>query len=306
METIAQRVARATDAATARRVERIQSVWSGYGELARYELSGGRVSSVVVKHVQPGNELGLSHQRKVRSYAVEAAWYREWSRHLPPSCRIAQVYLVEELDDGWLFVLEDLDEAGFSQRIRSPRGAQRRACLDWLADFHAHHLGREPENLWPTGTYWHLETRPDELRAMSPGPLRDAAQIIDERLAGARFQTIVNGDAKPANFCFRPDGSAVAAVDFQYVGGGCGVRDVAYFLQGAADPLAGLNHYFSELRVSLSADVDADALEVEWRMLYPWAVADFQRFLAGWSPSWRSASPFESKLTEEVMREALE
>ena len=303
MSTTERRVADATSATSARRTERIQSVWSGYGELARYALSGGEAETVVVKHVTPPAGSGFSHRRKLRSYEVEAAWYGDWATDLPTGCRTARSHLAERFDGGWLFVLEDLDAAGFDERTRSPRGAKRRACLTWLATFHAHHLGRHPDGLWPVGTYWHLGTRPDELAAMAPGPLRDAAARIDERLSGARFMTLVHGDAKPANFCFRPDGEAVAAVDFQYVGGGCGMKDVAYFLQGEGDHGPALDVYFTALRAALPDDVDADALEAEWRALHPFAVADFQRFLAGWAPSWRSASPYEQRLTDAVLAE---
>lgn len=308
MKTIEERIAHATGATLAVRTERIQSVWSGYGELARYELIGSSLSSVVAKHVEPGPQTGFSHQRKLRSYAVEAAWYQNWNSDLPSGCSTARAHAVETLDDGWLFVLDDLNAAGFTGRHRSLEGDHMQSCLRWLATFHAHHLGRAPDGLWPTGTYWHLETRPDELDAMSNGPLKDAAHIIDQRLSNAQFQTIVHGDAKPANFCFQPSGDAVAAVDFQYVGGGCGMKDVAYLLQGNAEASqhsAYLDIYFQALQRAVPAGVSFDELESEWRNLYPWAVADFQRFLAGWSPSWRSASSHELRLTDAVIQEAL-
>jgi hypothetical protein len=39
----------------------------------------------------------------------------------------------------------------------------------------------------------------------------------------------------------------------------------------------------------------------EWRGLYPWAWADFQRFLAGWAPNW-SLQAHELALTRGVLR----
>ena len=65
---------------------------------------------------------------------------------------------------------------------------------------------------------------------MKDSPLKENAFLIDEKLYQSSFKTIVHGDAKLANFCFTKDGCRSAAVDFQYVGGGCGMKDVAYFL----------------------------------------------------------------------------
>ena len=123
-------------------------------------------------------------------------------------------------------VLEDLDAAGFPVRLASVSPLQLRSCLDWLATFHATFLGVAPEGLWESGTYWHLATRSEELAALDDLRLKEAAPVIDQRLSAARFQTLVHGDAKLANFCFSEEDDGVAAVDFQYVGGGCGMKDV--------------------------------------------------------------------------------
>jgi Ser/Thr protein kinase RdoA (MazF antagonist) len=156
------------------------------------------------------------------------------------------------------------------------------ACLAWLASFHACFLGEKPNGLWKVGTYWHLATRQEELAvtAKRDADLAARAPEIDRALNAARFRTFVHGDAKPANFCF--GGDRVAAVDFQYVGGGVGVKDVAYLLHGEPNARRALDTYFRLLRERLPSDVDGAALEEEWRALYPVAVTDFDRFLSGW------------------------
>ena len=70
---------------------------------------------------------------------------------------------------------------------------------------------------------------------------------------------------------------AVAAVDFQYVGGGCGVKDVVYLLGCLPDRLlaaradALLDDYFRALRAALrrrDPALDGAAVEAAWRALY--------------------------------------
>lgn len=302
-EQLNQLITRLTGASSVQSSERIQSVWSGYGQLVRFELAGAKLSSVVVKHVKPGKGDGRSHQRKLRSYEVEQTWYQDWASRCGEACRVARCLYAERQAGEWIFVFEDLDAAGFGRRQEFPSGRPLDACLRWLAAFHARFLGQRPRGLWKTGTYWHLRTRPDEHRSMARGPLRDAAAAIDSRLGAARFTTLVHGDAKPANFCFSADGASVAAVDFQYVGGGCGVKDVAYLLAGEQQGTVrrGLDVYFRALRGALGGD-DLDALEAEWRSLYPWAWADFHRFLAGWAPHW-SFLKHELAMTRQVLAE---
>lgn len=248
---------------------RLQSLWSGYGEVVRVRVDG---VPRVVKHVQPPAD---AHPRKLRSYQVERAWYLQHAPRCADVCRLPACFGAWSDGTESLFLLEDLDAAGFAERRSRLSPDELGHCLGWLARFHATFLHQPPTDLWEVGTYWHLATRQDELRAMTDLDLRDAAPTLDAALRGARFRTLVHGDAKPANFCFGPDG--VAAVDFQYVGGGPGIKDVAYLLWGAPDPDAALDLYFDALRAA-----GAGAAEPEWRALYPTAVRDFERFLDGW------------------------
>jgi aminoglycoside phosphotransferase (APT) family kinase protein len=202
-------------------------------------------------------------------------------------------------------VLEDLDAAGYPLRKRQLSWEDIAACLAWLARFHASFLGREPVGLWEVGTYWHLATRPQELAALADQKLRAAAPAIDQQLNSCTYQTLVHGDAKLANFCFAPDGR-VAGVDFQYVGGGCGMKDVAYFVGSCLHERECerweariLDTYFACLQSELPQR--NAALEEEWRSLYRVAWADFHRFLKGWSPGHWKINSYSERITAEVI-----
>lgn len=289
------------------RLETIQSLWSGYGSLLRIWLSGSESPSVIVKHIAPpaaakhprGWNSNIGHQRKLRSYEVEAAWYQHFNHRTNKLCRTPQLLGFKQLTGHSLLVLEDLDSAGFKLRKSKLNSEQIRHCLSWLAAFHAQFMNEEPVGLWKIGTYWQLDTRPEEFETMAKGPLKAHARAIHESLNQARFQTLVHGDAKYANFCFSKRG-AVAAVDFQYIGRGCGMKDVAYLLScieggitSVTEEEALLSRYFSILQTQLKAKatkLDFAALEKEWRTLYAFAWADFERFLLGWAPGhWKSS-----------------
>ncbi|MEM9018905.1 MAG: phosphotransferase, partial [Verrucomicrobiota bacterium] len=223
-------------------------------------------------------------------------------------------FLDSKREGNHLFLLlEDLDGAGYPQRLTSVSSAQIQSCLRWLAEFHATFLECEPSGLWENGTYWHLDTRPDELAALDDAPLRKAAGSIDAKLREAHFQTLVHGDAKLANFCFSESGKDVAALDFQYVGRGCGVKDLAYFIGSCLDEDACereeaslLDSYFSALRESLAGQntaVDLEALESEWRALFPVAWTDFHRFLKGWCPGHWKINGYSERLAREVIEQ---
>jgi hypothetical protein len=309
----------ATGADDAFKAETIQQLWSGYGSLDRYGLSGSPWASVIVKHVrfpnQPSHVRGWntdrSHDRKLTSYQVESTWYEHWAVHCDERCRIPHCLAIEHRSDEVLMILEDLDTSGFPVRRNSVSNVEMEACLNWLAHFHARFMGEQPQGLWPVGSYWHLDTRPDELAAMQAGDLKQAAAALDQVLNQAPFQTLVHGDAKLANFCFSDDGREVAAVDFQYVGGGCGMKDLAYFISSCLDEddceqweEVLLDRYFSALQQALACyqpDIDAARVEAAWRPLYAVAWTDFYRFLKGWSPGHWKIHRYSERLAHEVV-----
>ncbi|HEY3668164.1 MAG TPA: phosphotransferase [Polyangiaceae bacterium] len=324
---LAERIRRGVSAERVELGGRIQSLWGGYGELRRAELVGSRsasasnqsVSCAIVKSVTPPVERELahsaaklrSHRRKLRSYRVELEFYRAFARACDERCRVPELLYGAAEQGRFLFVLEDLDAAGFSERRARCDDREITACLAWLAAFHAQFVGVAPVGLWQVGTYWHLATRPDELAALGSSPLRRAAPHIDARLDAARFKTLVHGDAKLENFCFSKDGSDVAAVDFQYVGGGVGVKDVAYFLSSCLSPAECraqvpryLDIYFATLRRALArrdSALDVVQVEHEWRELFVLAWVDFYRFLLGWAPRHAEGDAYSLELTQEVL-----
>ncbi len=299
--------------------EVVQSLWGGYGQIVRCHLTGSDTSSVILKHVrwpaEQSHKYGWasdrSHQRKLKSYQVETAWYQRNASRCRDGCRVPACFAVEHRPEGVLLLLEDLDSAGFDGRRHRVGDAEVDACLTWLANFHATFMKEQPDALWPTGTYWHLATRPDELEALEDLRLKAAAAELDRRLADSPFQTFVHGDAKLANFCFRADGATAAAVDFQYVGGGCGMKDVAYFISSCFDEdecerqeADLLDRYFERLHGALLSrdnDINSRELEANWRELYPVAWTDFFRFLQGWSPGHWKAHGYSKRLASEVL-----
>ena len=326
-----------TTACTPREV--VQSLWSGYGRIQKVDLSFAEsdlVQSAIVKYVDAagagqshprGWNGGASHTRKIRSYEVERNFYAAFSSRCGEACRVAKLLGADShspaSESDWLMVLEDLDQPsfggkGFPIRKSGVSESELLACLSWLANFHAAFIqidGRAiADQVWSVGTYWHLATRQDELGVMESGALKDAAAEIDRRLNDCQVQTLVHGDAKLANFCFPASTGAVAAVDFQYVGRGCGMKDLAYLISSCLSDAechrqqeSLLNSYFSLLKRAVDARRDLEinfaALESEWRDLYRFAWADFYRFLAGWSPGHWKMNGYSDEITAGVLRE---
>lgn len=301
-----------TKASSLQEKEVIQNLWSGYGKIRRITLEGSAIGSVVVKNVQlPKNKnhprgwnSDIGHQRKLKSYEVENNWYKIYSVH--SKARLPKCFGITHKDDEVFIILEDLDLVGYHLRKHSVHWNEIDSCLEWLAKFHASYLGQTPKGLWKIGTYWHLDTRPEEFKILTDIPLKNSASKIDEKLNNCKFKTFVHGDSKLANFCFSEDGKA-AGLDFQYVGGGCGIKDVAYFIgsclqENDCERLETkiLDTYFNYLHHALGTK--NELLEKEWRSLYHLAWADFHRFLKGWSPGHWKINSYSERVTKSVIQ----
>jgi len=318
-------ILKSTSSKSLQELETIQTLWSGYGKIVRYELTGGVVPSVIIKQIQlastsnhpRGWNSSISHDRKVKSYEVESNWYKQFNVQCDNDCRTPKCYGITHEGDTVIIVLEDLDSSGFPVRKTQVNMTEIKACLHWLANFHGCFMTVKPEGLWPIGTYWHLATRPEELAVLDDIKLKSAAPTIDKLLNESTFQTVVHGDAKLANFCFSSNTSddkpSVAAVDFQYAGGGCGMKDVAYFLGSCLNDNECetheqelLNYYFEALKASIikrEKTIDTERLEEEWRTLFPVAWTDFHRFLKGWSPGHWKLTSYSERMAQEVMKQ---
>ena len=297
-------------------IEVIQSLWSNYGELVRLNFKN---KSVIVKHIKlPENSSHpygwnstLSHERKLHSYQVEVNWYKEFSQTADKRCFIPKGLKTFQSKNESLIVMEDLSHLGFKTILKEADKTQLKTCLTWLANFHAKYLNIKSENIWKVGTYWHLDTRPDELEVLEDKELKSYAKQIDEKLNSSKYQTIVHGDAKLANFCFNEDGTSCSTVDFQYVGHGCAMKDVVLFMSSAVKPEDCqilqewiLDTYFEALHVALSfyhSSINSVEIEKEYRVMFDIAWADFVRFLKGWKPNHFKINSYSQSLTNKAL-----
>ncbi|WP_299805109.1 oxidoreductase family protein [uncultured Shewanella sp.] len=313
--------------------EIIQSLWSGYGEIARYSFTSQSLANTygnrqfIVKHITPPNEVqhprgwasSVSHQRKLESYRVEVNFYKQWANQCNEHCLVptflGECRFTEAGQSSQLILMSDLDSQGFTVRASCLTLEQVKLCLRWLAHFHAKFLtpskALSTDGLWPIGSYWHLSTRQEEWQQMPESVLKTKATKIDRLLNSCEYKTIIHGDAKVANFCFNKDFSDVAAVDFQYVGSGTGVKDLIYLIgsclseKECANNFAQLvNEYFHYLTQALGLyqpKLDANLVVQDWKQLVYLAWADFERFLIGWAPNHQKRNLFSHQITQRAL-----
>lgn len=308
----------ASDGQTIDRVLQVTTLcrlWSGKGFIYQVDIRlapGGEERIIIVKHVTPSSLHSLGDRRKAASYHVEANFYESVAVQLHDEyhLRIAAPFYVERGHKGdFIICMSKLfGSSNLSPRFRT---AGYQAALKWLATFHASYWGAKAEKLvkqvglQPIGSYWYLDTRLDEHKAMPKhgweGRLKRAARAIDMRLQRDPLQCLIHGDPKDENIMWEvPTGKSnkiinidvqVSMYDFQYCGKGPPSRDVAYFLCCCdivdTDEEAKLvDSYFEQLLTQLKSDPTVDPsklpLKEQFSDSLDLAMCDFCRFMSGW------------------------
>ncbi|GAB4815396.1 hypothetical protein N2152v2_002442 [Parachlorella kessleri] len=282
------------------RASRLTSLWAGYGSIYGVEAAGegGQEQSLVVKQVAPpAHETGVSHSRKLHSYQVEAYFYQHLAPCLAghPTCHLPRPLLVQSslnsTGGSMSLVLTDL-RPQFPRHVGSLDLQHARAVLAWLAAFHAEFW----EQPTPQEVQEEWESMGGEWRE-----LQQAAHQIDRLLQGyqpdgstsTQFRTLTHGDVKAENILFAPQVAGqplqCAAYDFQYCGGGFGVKDVVYLLASSVDAAvvqqhepALLEYYHSELVGRLGPEKGEAYTAEVMAQHYALALLDYVRFMAGW------------------------
>ncbi|EST09375.1 Protein of unknown function DUF227 [Kalmanozyma brasiliensis GHG001] len=209
--------------------------------------------------------------------------------------------------------------------------AQVTKALDWLANFHASSwsslgalgidaLGKlesfcpTPRNaidiawrgdgLWKQGGYHYLSTRMKELESIklnsrwgklglhADSELPFAVDWCLNNPTDRNRISLVHGDVKAANMAFDgEDADSMVMYDFQYVGLGLGVQDLAKFLttsipesyldspDGEQKLLKQYHTFLLAKESEVAVKYEYDALMKDWEL----ALVNWVRFLAGWS-----------------------
>lgn len=288
-------------------IDRVCSLWAGFGSI--YEVTTNKGTTFIAKAISlPGKCTSIGDARKKNSYVCEANFYALGmaQRLLKLGCSVPEPLHIE-LKDPILIAMTKLNGASLDS-LDFAHGAE---CMRWLAQLHSEFWGSHRADkavtcfgLQSQGTYWYLDTRPDELCKMPSkgweGELKKNAAEIDAFLKSeAAFPTIVHGDAKAANMIFMEHGDdsaeekeqnlQVAMYDFQYCGKGSCCKDLAYLftcaLRRRKDESALMRIYYQHLkeglRVKWKDEVECPSLE-SLQAVLEICIADLGRWMSGW------------------------
>jgi Phosphotransferase enzyme family len=262
-------------------VRSIARLWSGMGNIYEVNATGGSGHVMIVKYIEPrlGNKKDLGDQRKFDSYVVEAAFFETYASDFLQhhSICIPKPLKVEREGTKTIICMSRLENATIDDVADG--------VVQWLANFHAATWHKDYPALQPIGSYWYLDTRPDEYNSMPThgweGRLKRAARAIADYLKRDSLQCLIHGDAKDANVM--SSNGQVAMCDFQYCGRGSPTMDVAYFLVSSVSPHEEerlVDLYFESLCEKLSPGQRPTRKQFDNNLGL--AYCDYARFLSGW------------------------
>jgi Phosphotransferase enzyme family len=263
-------------------ISTVCQLWAGMRHI--YELTFGS-TSLIGKCVDPDPDQvkSMGGHRKATSYKVEAHFYYLYAINVinDHGLQLPRPHYVEHNGDRTTICMSKLERSSSHSS-----GESIAADIAWLAKLHAATWGHDAEGLQPIGSYWYLDTRPDEHASMPckewQGRLKRAARAIDSRLQRDPMQCIIHGDAKETNMLWC--NGEMAMCDFQYCGKGPPTRDLAYFLCTSTDSdeeAALLHIYYEELTKRLPDAATKPSLG-QLNESLELAYCDFVRFMSGW------------------------
>lgn len=221
-------------------VSQIATLWGGMGSIVRIRCetkNSSTTTTMIAKKIRCSNPRSFGDKRKAASYKVEASFYGS------DACRqLSEQHICcrgLHTDDNGKGSITILMEPLPNPSLYSMEGEVAKAAVRSVAKLHAYFWGQKSQTaveeigLAEQGTYWYLDTRPDEYDAMDgrrglSAKLKKAAVGIDRALKEHQYQTICHGDLKACNMSMSKDPSYVTFVDFQYLGRACPAKDLAY------------------------------------------------------------------------------
>ncbi|CAG5100210.1 Oidioi.mRNA.OKI2018_I69.XSR.g16894.t1.cds [Oikopleura dioica] len=298
--------------------EIIQLLWKGFGAIYRVQKEDG--STVILKHFNFAHETEpeddpMPNETRFLSFKREISFYEELA-NLSLSAKVPRYIASKDIKSGKVMAMEDLDPIGFPARFKNRCNLSFERVIPmvkWLANFHADFWRCEKAEklMWKEATYWNIEKRRDEFERCKEKELDliKLGEKIDRIIHEAKHKTLIHGDGKVENFCFSEDGMDVAGIDFQWSGMGVGTTDLYYLLTSCYEEFSRydeiVDEYFKFFRKAMEGKPEVDEIEREWRWLWPFIVADFERFLITWNPThWKrnEYSAQQSKIAVEMIR----
>ena len=203
----------------------------------------------------PSQDEASRHIAKlVRNYELEVSWYRDLSAETPVNCPHCYHAEIDENGVDFALLLDDRAPASQGDQLSGADLQSCKAAISEMANLHAAHWNSESLQQYEWLAYGaaNKELVRNMLPALYGGFSERYADRLDQDILqmGTQLvanidayldwkgtaQAIVHGDFRLDNLLFSANGN-VCVVDWQTVGIGCPLADLAYFIgTSIADP----------------------------------------------------------------------